>query len=405
MIKDLQQSLRKWRLNIAVAVVAAVITWYFSLLTLYGVAATGVVWLVVWLIFGGVYLLLQWSDLPKVFAKLLTRDRFLRMDVKSLFRHYHDEVPVFEVFPYTELANWSNGEGVDFPIIDLEIHSQAFAAQGWSIPIDRFRAKEQARRRQEGFESGGNRRLVRLRDAKRANSGIRLVIQPAYYSDQGATNFILDTKLPRTMEGAHTLRSYLERNNPGHLVPLEDETLANTVGSCVLLRCRVYGHRQPLFTFRSAGVAINRHTWNSTSSSAVGWPTDAQPNATFEEFFTNWTRDHLTDEVGIKHDEVTLLKPMALCREWGRGGKPQLFYVGETNLEFNEIRERMRQIQKDKDEKREVVETLPFPMMKGTPTFKNLKDLAENYKKWNLNPEAAVAYYYYLMWEIKGVNG
>ena len=50
----------------------------------------------------------------------------------------------------------------------------------------------------------------------------------------------------------------------------------------------------------------------------------------------------LWEEVGIARDEIEVMVPLALCREFLRGGKPQIFFAGVTTLKEHELTEKRK---------------------------------------------------------------
>jgi hypothetical protein len=50
----------------------------------------------------------------------------------------------------------------------------------------------------------------------------------------------------------------------------------------------------------------------------------------------------LVEEVGIEERDLTSLRLIAFCREMMRVGKPQMFFVGTTELSEGELNHRMR---------------------------------------------------------------
>ena len=66
----------------------------------------------------------------------------------------------------------------------------------------------------------------------------------------------------------------------------------------------------------------------------------------------------VTPKVGISRDELEWVVPVALCREFLRGGKPQLFFVASTRLPADDLpRKRRKAIQEQiKNGRQEVLD-------------------------------------------------
>ena len=65
----------------------------------------------------------------------------------------------------------------------------------------------------------------------------------------------------------------------------------------------------------------------------------------------------LQEEVGLGRPDLEWIVPVALCREFLRGGKPQLFYCAFTNLRASELPQRLagaikKQIERGRQELR-----------------------------------------------------
>jgi hypothetical protein len=45
----------------------------------------------------------------------------------------------------------------------------------------------------------------------------------------------------------------------------------------------------------------------------------------------------LEEEVGLTRNDLDWIRPLALCREFLRAGKPQIFFAAQTSLSSNEL--------------------------------------------------------------------
>jgi hypothetical protein len=236
-----------------------------------------------------------------------------------------------------------------------------------------------------------------------ANDRLIIDIHKAQYRDQALSQFILDYPFDKPTASVNSLREFLLKEYSGQLPYLNDRRLANTLGSTVLLSCLHEGTRFPLLVRRSANVGIMPFGWHATSSSAVGWPQAYRPKESFEEFVHNWTLRHIESETGIRADEITFLLPIAFCREWLRAGKPEILFVGETSLSWDELRKR---INKEAGKVSiDPIEVQRFPWFKRTPMFRDVGALTRSFVEFGLTIEGAYSYYYYLKWINARENG
>jgi len=79
--------------------------------------------------------------------------------------------------------------------------------------------------------------------------------------------------------------------------------------------------------------------YHCTASGEAVWYDDAE---TFGEIFTANILRELDEEVGLSPGDLDWLRPVAFCREFLRGGKPQFFFQGYTKLSAVELGERRR---------------------------------------------------------------
>src|SRR6185437_12427918 len=83
--------------------------------------------------------------------------------------------------------------------------------------------------------------------------------------------------------------------------------------------------------------AVFHDGYHCTASGETMWH---GPEETFDEIFTNDICRELQEEVGIERDDLVWIYPISLCREFLRGGKPQIFFFCFTRLPPGEINRR-----------------------------------------------------------------
>jgi hypothetical protein len=149
------------------------------------------------------------------------------------------------------------------------------------------------------------------------------------------------------------LRTFLGSRYGEKLPPLTERVLANTVGvSAILFYKDGLGGYIPYLPKRlgesfqkKRRLAVFEGGYHCTASGAVEWS-----NAnTFDELFSNDMLRELEEEVGIVASDLEVMVPVALCREFLRGGKPQIFFASITKLAEEELEvKRHRALQKQR---------------------------------------------------------
>lgn len=253
-------------------------------------------------------------------------DDFLNYDPGYLLNFYGHENPIDTDVPYSE-------------IIDLESKSNSLKI---NIKKSRFKISEGgeswAKISRLGYaklvDSGrikGNESAIRLSGINQVSEEITLQI--AKYHDQCKSNLIMDFK-PKG-SSSMSLREQLKIEYDSELPEIGDLRLANTIGIAVLIFYKDQGKYIPYMVRRVKKVGVFPGGLHCTSSGVAKWPSSEE--STFENYFTNHMYSELKEEVGLNREDIVDLTPMALCREYARGGKPQIFYTGFTNLGKEEL--------------------------------------------------------------------
>lgn len=176
--------------------------------------------------------------------------------------------------------------------------------------------------------------------------------QGAKYFDQVGTNITIDWESGLLPDGG-TIRNSLEKNPQGRLPSFEDSSLANTLGTAVMVLNR---ELRPIMRVRNPNMGSIPHAGLHVAVSGVLEPkTKLEPGRYNFDVFQPGTRAEIESEMGLSTDDYKLY-PLAFARELPRGGKPQLFWVAITKLSDDEIRDKM----KNAKEKYEFVPTDEF---------------------------------------------
>jgi len=222
------------------------------------------------------------------------------------------------------------------------------------------------------FNEEENRRLMRIAEISRQENEVCIIAQPTTYNIQAVTNLVMDMK---HSDGFSWREKILKASgNKYELEPLETSKLANTLGVSILFEL---GDGSIVFPLRH-NVAIFRNMWGATCSFACNWNNNTNNPESLMNFLKEPIRDHVFDELGFREDEYEY-EPLALCREWYRGGKPQIFFKGTTSINKDELHKRLQSAQH-----RDEIKPARLHSISGRRVFLNCK----NRKKHAWSPEA-----------------
>lgn len=166
-----------------------------------------------------------------------------------------------------------------------------------------------------------NEAVTRLADYDHATR--TLTLQKCLYSDGMKSNYAMEQ-----------LRELFQAEYGHRLPPLTDARLSNGIGTAVV----VFTPAGPYLPRRARGQAVFPRGYHCTASGEAVW-SDAKG---FDEIFTANICRELEEEVGLKRTDLDWVRPVAFCREFLRGGKPQFFFTGFTRLTAEELAERRR---------------------------------------------------------------
>lgn len=286
-----------------------------------------------------------WKDIRPHLKTIIEAkgDRYLNYDPSYLLRLYAAEKPIATGVTYTELMNFSSINAYDAEWDDAGVkivankspyvRNEGHAA--WSeTSAAAFTARKQEGRTRQNEDT---LRLVSLTLNKSGHPRLSLCLQKATYYDQAKSNLVLD--FDRKNQSEHTpLRTQLNAAYGNQLPPLNDDRLANTLGVAALIFYWNGNQLVPYVVRRVKTIGVFPGGLHCTASGVAKWPV-GRTALSFKDL-TDHMFDELDEEVGIKPADIVELRPMALCREMARGGKPQLFYAGITLLSRKELKDR-----------------------------------------------------------------
>jgi hypothetical protein len=257
---------------------------------------------------------------------------FLTYDVGTLLRWYGDETPALSQLPYTELDCF-----LDRPP-ELRVIKKRAPFQLASHPPESLAGLQYCvyeaftiEKRVDKFDS----KVVRLEDYDAKERSF--VIRQCNYSDGLRSNYALDWQ--------GKLRSLLAQDYGLKLPPLDEPRLSNSLGLAVIVWYRAQDGAgvpnmpyMPYLPKRARNLAVfPGGLFHCTASGEAQWKPEA---ATFDQMFTADIRRELYEEVGLSRADLEWIVPVALCREFLRGGKPQLFFAGLASIGADELAEK-----------------------------------------------------------------
>lgn len=249
---------------------------------------------------------------------------------------------VFSNSPYVETIPLRKGEaGFEFGI-DVDELSVNFLKSKYCPPVRISRHYDKAI---EIFQQLG--KLKKHQDGRWENNDTvkitdwniekgKITIQPATYFDQVGTNLTLDWASGCLGESASmTLRNDVERKANDGLPQLKDSVLANTLGVAVVI---VSGGQDIIVPIRGNEQAIMMEgRFHCSASGVFAWDgVYEKASAPTFEFFMDGMAREIESETGLLREDYALT-PLAFSRELIRGGKPQLFFIAETDKTVSEI--------------------------------------------------------------------
>jgi hypothetical protein len=156
----------------------------------------------------------------------------------------------------------------------------------------------------------------------------QLWVQPCSYSDGVKSNYAMD--------GPGELREILRAEYGTRLPPLGDARLSNGIGTTIIV---FDSEGRPYLPRRAPRQSVFPGGYHCTASGEAVW----RPGPlTFDGLFTTDICRELEEEVGLATADLEWIRPLAFCREFLRGGKPQFFFAGRTNLVAEGLRARRR---------------------------------------------------------------
>lgn len=305
-------------------------------------------------------------------ARKTQKNDYLCYDVSTLIDSYSDEDQrIGDQLPYVEELNllgdtWEEFAGNVETIKVVGVKGSFKLANKPPSGLSSFQNEVLARFKKEG-RLGVDESVVRLNSFDR--SKMTLAVQKCKYTDGLQSNYAMDLEGQLKLgKSVVSLRTLLQSKYQKMLPPLKDKRLSNAIGIAVVVFCKTEeGDIVPYLPRRASPTILGeilgvkgklalfpKGGYHCTASGETSW---RGGKLSFYEVFTRDICRELEEEVGILEQDLEWIYPISLCREFLRGGKPQIFFAGFTKLPPKAINTRRRAaIEKQKELGRQEVE-------------------------------------------------
>ncbi len=292
----------------------------------------------------------------RYFSRKMRKTDFLCYDLPTLIDNYNDEDgKIGDQLPYVEKLTflgdtWDDLVGKVRNIKIVRAKELFKLANNPPQGLSKFQEDALDRFKKEG-RLGVDESVVRLNGFD--HSTATLVVQKCKYSDGLKSNYAMDLEgYLKIGKSDVSLRAILQNDYQRKLPSLKDKRLSNAIGIAAVIFYRTADgdivpylpkRARPTLVSETVGttkkLAVFGGGYHCSASGETSWR-DSQ--SSFYEMFTRDMCRELDEEVGISESDLEWIYPISLCREFLRGGKPQLFFAGFTKLTPNEINMRRR---------------------------------------------------------------
>ena len=168
-------------------------------------------------------------------------------------------------------------------------------------------------------------------------------IQPATYFNQVGTNLTIDWASDKIDDdSSSTIRNNIESHENGKFPKLKESVLANTLGvAVVLVNSKTKEVLIPIRGYEQAIMTTKKGKFHCSASGV--FELDDFPSKgeilTFDIFMQGMQKE-IKEEIGLENDSYKLI-PLAFTIELARAGKPQLFFIAETDMDIKNIQSSM----------------------------------------------------------------
>lgn len=216
--------------------------------------------------------------------------------------------------------------------------------------------------KKKGLLYKGNNLCSRINNVIIENNKLKIEIQKASYYDQVATNLSLDYKLNDFLSeslNSKTLREWdikQSKTKKNYLPRLTESKLANTIGIALgITTVNNKGEKIVLIRKRTKNVAVTQNSWALPFSFSLNIDKDIcciGKSGFIIDLIKADFRHEQAEELGTEPRFLDFenVRPLFLCRELCRGGKPQFFFQIDLEMKFEELKKIIKESSSSKKE-------------------------------------------------------
>lgn len=211
------------------------------------------------------------------------------------------------------------------------------------------------RRKAEKKLKKDNKPAVRVGEVTVTDQGISFLLQESWYYDQVGSNLSPDAKDavefvtsnsrdhgPESIRVTPRLWDMLQSGLNQELPSFAKSKLANTIGVAYGIKIHLKDGRLAVIRrLRSAEVDVYANMWHLPFSFALSHVPPLAADGAMEDLINPDLTQELEQETGLERSEIKIT-PLAFTRDLCRAGKPQFFFEIETNVDFEDLSQRMK---------------------------------------------------------------
>lgn len=282
---------------------------------------------------------------------------FLNHDPRYVNQVYAEVGPKLAgSLPYLEIADFSDDirQGRTSRIM-ARVNTDPFFTQATDFEWAQARAQAYLDYRSKGYAASDSP-VMRIESATKSDNALAVEIRPTRYFCQAESNLVLDKKTAilshEKKQVTVTLRQLLSAGQDLGLPRLDDKRLANSLGVVVCFLSKDRDGRIALrMVKRTKDVGVFPGGVHPAMSCAIKWDHERvyQPKMDLMDVILPDIQREMVQETGLDPSQYSTPIPLSFCREFLRGGKPQLFCLSYTDLpqhDLNAARDRQMKTQR-----------------------------------------------------------
>lgn len=284
--------------------------------------------------------------------KVAFSPKYLNYNSERLIELYQNEELVNKKIPYVEIANFIDNQ-INLEIISID-NDFVLSHHNNSIKTTQIEGLIEFKKTGK-FSYDSN--TTSLQNIEIKEEKIILTVNRSKYSDQVQSHLILDWENKNLkIIGNINLRGYLKGKFGENLPPFGTDLLSNSIGISCIIYFKKDKKLLPYLPFRNKSKfnkktnepALFEGVYHCSSSGVLDW----NNNLKGIQGLKNEMYREIEEEIGLIKNDINEMKLLSLTRELLRAGKPQMFFVGFTNLTESQLIEKRKiAIRKSKDKK------------------------------------------------------